>query len=276
MKHRRLAFTLIEILVVVAIIALLIAILMPSLARAKAMARMVQCQSNLRQLTQAFCIYAAETKGRLPGMYFDAGADWLGSTNTWPPHKGRMPEDGTIWKHMGRAKWAYICPDDGRDKPDFSYSSSVLLAGAQTEMLAGAHHPLNNFNSPNHTGSVARMKAFEGVPVLIEEDANYWLFTNDHEDGWCNDDRVSDRHLQVGGKGFGNIGFADGHVGKVQLPPGRPGVGPSDYFCSNNYCIRIKGGKWVSAANYWSPTTPTYGYLDHAPPASNPPASITH
>ena len=44
------AFTLIELLVVIAIIALLVAILMPSLARAKELARRSVCAGNLRNI----------------------------------------------------------------------------------------------------------------------------------------------------------------------------------------------------------------------------------
>jgi prepilin-type N-terminal cleavage/methylation domain-containing protein len=56
----RRGFTLVELLVVVAIIALLCAILMPSLARAKKQSRTMICMTNERSLTRALRIYLQE------------------------------------------------------------------------------------------------------------------------------------------------------------------------------------------------------------------------
>lgn len=56
----RTAFTLIELLVVVAIIAMLLAILLPSLSRAKAMARQTMCSVNQRNVASAVLQYAEE------------------------------------------------------------------------------------------------------------------------------------------------------------------------------------------------------------------------
>lgn len=55
---RRRGFTLIELLVVVAIIALLISILLPSLTKAREVARMVKCQAIQKQMGTAHHIYA--------------------------------------------------------------------------------------------------------------------------------------------------------------------------------------------------------------------------
>ena len=60
------AFTLVELLVVVAIIALLIAILLPSLRKAREAARNTVCSSNLRQLTAAAIMFRIDHKNRYP------------------------------------------------------------------------------------------------------------------------------------------------------------------------------------------------------------------
>ena len=63
---RQRAFTLIELLVVVSIIALLISILLPSLSKARTVAKSTACASNHRQLGTAAQIYATEYRGMIP------------------------------------------------------------------------------------------------------------------------------------------------------------------------------------------------------------------
>lgn len=73
MRHRagQVGFTLIELLVVIALIALLIGILVPALGKARESARLVACQSNLRQIGIATLAYAASNDGVLCSGPFD-------------------------------------------------------------------------------------------------------------------------------------------------------------------------------------------------------------
>jgi general secretion pathway protein G len=62
----RRAFTLVELLTVIAIIALLAAIIFPAFSTARGRARQATCQSNLRQIGLGFQMYAQDYDGYLP------------------------------------------------------------------------------------------------------------------------------------------------------------------------------------------------------------------
>ena len=65
-KTTRSAFTLVELLVVVAIIGLLAVMLLPVLNRVQAASRATDCTNNLRQIGQGMALYLGVSQGRYP------------------------------------------------------------------------------------------------------------------------------------------------------------------------------------------------------------------
>jgi len=112
---RQRAFTLIEVLVVVAIIALLAAILLPALAKARQQARRRVCSSNLRQIGAAlqeyqhtFKVFPHQARVGVPGAKVaSAGGNVIGA---WPTSVHRV-----IGKYVGmsstiRPNEVFYCP----------------------------------------------------------------------------------------------------------------------------------------------------------------------
>jgi len=105
----RAGFTLVELLVVVAIVAILASILLPALTRAREEAKRLKCMSNLKQLGIAFALFEAD-QGHPPG----SGAP--GMVNGSTCDAVRTNEDGESYQSEGgspaigseqRASWAY-------------------------------------------------------------------------------------------------------------------------------------------------------------------------
>src|SRR5216117_2876127 len=87
------AFTLVELLVVIAVIAILIAILLPMVLRAKESANRVKCASNLRQVGIAEQMYAADNKGHYPRTHWQDD----GGPNYFTGALDQIPFDGIPW-----------------------------------------------------------------------------------------------------------------------------------------------------------------------------------
>lgn len=140
MTHRRTprAFTLVEILVVIAIIAICIGLLAPALARARQSAIQITCASNLRQWGQAMQIYINTNNGWLPrrgqGVQYvsiiNRPSDWF---NALPPLMRNKPYSelaaGNDLPRPGQNS-VWICPTsvDLGYKYHFGYAMNMKLS----------------------------------------------------------------------------------------------------------------------------------------------------
>lgn len=108
-------FSLIELLVVVAIIAILAGILFPVFLSAREHARQSKCLSNLKQLNTALRQYTDDNNGYLPLMsvyHFPGMPNWCGTLQTFGITR---VEQGSLWPYT-RSREIYICPSDvGRE-----------------------------------------------------------------------------------------------------------------------------------------------------------------
>ena len=93
-------FTLIELLIVIAIIGILASLLLPSLAKARERGKRAVCLSNSSQILKALYIYAGDNNDRLVHDYREyAGNNWM-STITEPgnPAGGKYARFGRLLK----------------------------------------------------------------------------------------------------------------------------------------------------------------------------------
>jgi len=140
--HRRAcAFTLVELLVVVAIISLLISILLPSLGRARSVANFAICQQQLKNWGIGFQIYTATYDEYLPHIdgldRDDSPADRCGWVDVIPPLIGFTPwRDHALYERPGADSFfqcvsAEPCGSGYSYKPErdgyFSYAMNSCL-----------------------------------------------------------------------------------------------------------------------------------------------------
>ncbi|MCA3004243.1 MAG: type II secretion system GspH family protein [Planctomycetaceae bacterium] len=103
-------FSLVELLVSLAIIAMLSGLLLPALAGAREAARLATCASNARQLGIAALTYAADHRGFAP----PGAADFLANLQRW--HGARTSPSGMFEASRGGALTPYLGGDGAGDR----------------------------------------------------------------------------------------------------------------------------------------------------------------
>jgi len=99
-KGKNMAFTLVELLVVISIIALLMAVLLPSLNRARKSAWAVRCGANAKNVAMAMEVYVVSNDGYYPASYLYCAQR---GTDTWDIKRQDYSYQGNGYIH-----WSYF------------------------------------------------------------------------------------------------------------------------------------------------------------------------
>jgi len=221
-KTFALAFSLVELLVTIAIIAVLAALLLPALTRSKSSAQRIKCLGNLHQLGIAAQLYWDDNNGncfRYGGTFTNGGQlYWFGWIEAGEEGQREFdPAQGALYPYV-KGRGIELCPS-------FNYGLSQFKAKGTTATYGYGYNlnlssppaaiPFNINRAKNHSNAALLADAAQvntwqdpaspSNPLLEEW---YYIDNNTPPNGHF-------RHSQKA-----NVAFCDGHAASEKFVPG--------------------------------------------------------
>ncbi len=215
-------FTLIELLVVIAIIALLVSILLPSLNKAKELAKKAVCSSQLKGFGTALNMYANVHDGWLVPARA-GGSDgndhkWSGLLYEYLPIEGKTA--GTMPASTGPM---FVCPSNpyrygGKYDLNYLYNSQGLTIYDSENIAQGYHAPKKIEEIKTPSERVAFSDGWlagedEGGNIYINSE--HWFYISRMYDGYDGYPPIETHWGTIGmlhNNHTANLGWLDAHV----------------------------------------------------------------
>jgi prepilin-type N-terminal cleavage/methylation domain-containing protein/prepilin-type processing-associated H-X9-DG protein len=224
---RRAAFTLIEVLVVIAIIAILASLLFPALAKAKSKAHGIICLSNQRQLTIAWTTYSQDYNDHLVWNDLTSdGSGWVRGIIDYDPNNTH----NTNWNNLRNPNFAKLAP----------YTQAIGIYKCPGDLsfvtIRGVRHPrvrslsmsqaMNSRDDWLSFLTKAKYKVFrKQSDILPMGSARAYVFIDEHPDSLnfgdmavSMNDGLAPAQIYIidypasNHNGAGGLSFADGHA----------------------------------------------------------------
>lgn len=233
----RVAFTLVEVLVVIAVIAILIALLLPAVNRARQQSQLVACKSNLQQIGLATRMYANDYDDKYPDAYTVGGAPFRrGPGETNPSDPFSLPETFGLpalyaeLNYLKHATGVWLCPAAGERMQ--AYKNTYIWATLGT---APAQYKSKQRGNPkswetfwvydNFANEPFREGFRRGAQSLTVLPTEQWRFPHRYRGPIVTGREVGNGNSR---RGAINVLFIDGHVGMAlytsnpEAPPTSP------------------------------------------------------
>jgi len=197
-------FTLVELLVVIAVISLLLSILVPSLGKARSMAKRTVCASNLRQIDLAVRLYlnayddtypcAQDPVSMGPFYCLWMGRGWRSFVEPYLSRNIDVNNPSVLFCPED------LTPEEKYESTSYAYSMAFYHSPQQIDAMDDKSDTWSSF--PPETPSISQ-RSFDVVKpygkIIIGEWNSNHLRIDDDEGWWCRE-------------GSRNYLFVDGHV----------------------------------------------------------------